>query len=359
MDFPKEYLQVVKEIEKFAGRELREPALEWDLHPDPKHLLGFWKKSRSLDLPLIPVPEKFQGVGYDPLCQAMAVEALARHCPGAASVFLHHFAGLFPVQFAEEEQQTELWESVIKETGRGIVGIVFDPECALTLTLKSKSLVVNGRSSLSANASYADWMCVFAKADNQEDFCLIAPLDAPGVSLGPDLELPGLKINPFHSISFEDVKLSSNTVIKVPKKSQSLKNLTLDLLYVLTAAAALGAARTAYDKALAYARERYQYGKVIIQHQEIRRMLGAMRMNLDAARAFLYAYFDEKSGVHAAHVKAFCTDAAFNVVVDAIQIHGGYGYMHEQGLEKLMRDVKVLQVLGGSNPQLLVDSIKG
>ncbi|SHK84013.1 Acyl-CoA dehydrogenase [Desulfatibacillum alkenivorans DSM 16219] len=359
MDFPKEYLQVVKEIEKFAVRELREPALEWDLNPDPKHLLAFWEKSRSLDLPFIPVPERFQGVGYGPLCQAMAVEALARQCPGAASVFVHHFAGLFPVQFAEEGRQSELWRGVTNGQGGGIAGVVLDGEHALTLTMKNNDWVINGRSSLTANVSYAGWMCVFTKANNQENLCLIVPLDAPGVSLGPDSELPGLKINPFRSLVFKDVKLPPDAVIKISETSQSIKSQTRDLLHAFIAAAALGAARTAFEKALAYAKERYQYGKIIIQHQEIRRMLGAMRMNLDAARAFLYAYFDEKSGVHAAHVKAFCTDAAFNIVVDAIQIHGGYGYMHEQGLEKLMRDVKVLQVLGGSNPQLLVDSIKG
>lgn len=274
-------------------------------------------------------------------------------------MFVHHFAGLFPLQFAEEELQTELWESLANGKGGGVVGIILDLEGALTLTRKNNELVFNGRSSLTANAAYADWMCVFTNDDNQGADCLIIPLDAPGVSLGPDSELPGLKINPFRSLVFKDVKLPPNAVIKNPETAQSIKSQTRDFLHAFTAAAALGAARTPFEKALAYAKERYQYGKIIIQHQEIRRMLGAMRMNLEAARAFLYAYFDEKSGVHAAHVKAFCTDAAFNIVVDAIQIHGGYGYMHEQGLEKLMRDVKVLQVLGGSNPQLLVDSIKG
>ena len=130
MDFPKEYLQVVKEIEKFAKRELREAALEWDLNPDPERLLEFWSKSRSLDLPFIPVPEEFQGVGYGPLCQAMAVEELSRQCPGAASVLFHHFAGLFPVQFAEEHQQAQLWPSITNEKDRGVAGLVFDQEGA-------------------------------------------------------------------------------------------------------------------------------------------------------------------------------------------------------------------------------------
>ena len=228
----------------------------------------------------------------------------------------------------------------------------------MTLDKENGSLVLNGRSALAANLSCADWICVFTANGEQDTGCLIVAMDAPGLSLGPDPELPGLKINPFHSLVFNNVKISPNAVIKQPEQPESVWNQTLDLFRVLTAAAALGAARTASEKALAYAGERYQYGKIIIQHQEIRRMLGAMRMNLDAARAFLYAHFDENSGVKAAHVKAFCTEAAFNIVVDAIQIHGGYGYMHEQGLEKLMRDVKVLQVLGGSNPQLLVDSIE-
>jgi acyl-CoA dehydrogenase len=118
----------------------------------------------------------------------------------------------------------------------------------------------------------------------------------------------------------------------------------------------MGSARTAYKKAFAYAGERYQYGKIINRHQEIQRMLGGMLMRLAVGTSgYTRLYDDEKlnlpfSSADPMLAKAFCTDAALEIILDAVQIHGGYGYMHEYGLEKIMRDIKVLQLLGGSNP---------
>jgi alkylation response protein AidB-like acyl-CoA dehydrogenase len=123
----------------------------------------------------------------------------------------------------------------------------------------------------------------------------------------------------------------------------------------------MGAARCAYQKALAYAKERYQYGKIIILHPEIQRMLGNMLMKLDIGTSgYIQLLSDKKTPFlpsDACLVKAFCTDAALEIVIDAIQIHGGYGYMHEYGVEKIMRDTKVLGLLGESNPRLQIRAI--
>ncbi|MBI9074437.1 MAG: acyl-CoA/acyl-ACP dehydrogenase [Desulfatibacillum sp.] len=364
MSIPKEYFEVVRETGKFAKREFGEHALDWDLNPDPSHITSLWIKSLGLDLPVLTIPEEFSGVGYGPVCQALVVDAMASRCPGVASVFVHHFAGLFPVQFANKDQQTELWGAATGKAGRGIAGVVFDHDGALSIKPSGNGFILNGTSSLTANAQYADWASVFTSDQKGNPICFVVDNRSPGVSLGPNPELPGLKINPFHSLVFKDVAVPAHAILCNPEKSAQLMEQTRDLLHVLTAATALGAARTAYEKALAYARERYQFGKMIIEHQEIRRMIGAMRMKLDAATANLYEYFEENPGPlsradrKASLVKAFCTDAAFDIIVDAIQVHGGYGYMHEQGLEKLMRDAKVLQVLGGSNPQLLVEAME-
>jgi alkylation response protein AidB-like acyl-CoA dehydrogenase len=120
----------------------------------------------------------------------------------------------------------------------------------------------------------------------------------------------------------------------------------------------MGAARTAYKKAHQYAQERYQYGTLIIHHQEIQRMLGNILMKLSIGTSgYLRALTCEEttlaySSPSARFAKSYCTDSAVEIAIDAIQIHGGYGYMHDYGVEKIMRDVKVLSLLSGSSPRL-------
>jgi alkylation response protein AidB-like acyl-CoA dehydrogenase len=136
-----------------------------------------------------------------------------------------------------------------------------------------------------------------------------------------------------------------------------------NIFYGLIAAAAMGAARTAYKKAHTYAGERYQYGKMIIQHQEIQRMLGNMLMKLSiGTSSYINAMKQDKwslsySSPNAKLAKAYCTDSAVEIVIDAIQVHGGYGYMHDYGVEKIYRDVKVLNLLGNSSPRLHIETI--
>jgi len=121
---------------------------------------------------------------------------------------------------------------------------------------------------------------------------------------------------------------------------------------------AMGTARSAYQKARAYATERFQFGKMIINHQEIQRLLGNMLAKLNVGTVLCTQLFAQESlnlrysTPDISLAKTFCTDAALEIVLDAIQIHGGYGYMHEYGVEKIMRDNKVLQLMGGSSPLL-------
>jgi alkylation response protein AidB-like acyl-CoA dehydrogenase len=135
---------------------------------------------------------------------------------------------------------------------------------------------------------------------------------------------------------------------------------TLAALHGFLAAIAIGTARSAHAAAYRYAQERFQFGKLLIEHHEIRRMLFNMITKMDAGTAcYLQALSGDRPDVHLPGggcdtAKIFCTDAALEIAIDAIQIHGGYGYMKETGLEKIMRDAKMLQLLGGSNRLLEV-----
>jgi len=140
---------------------------------------------------------------------------------------------------------------------------------------------------------------------------------------------------------------------------------TKNCLFRFIASVAMGSARRAYKEAAAYAEKRYQFGKMIIRHQQIQRMLGNMQMKLAMGTAGYLNSFDGQETVlpfsrpTPALAKVFCTDAALEIVFDAIQIHGGYGYMHEYGLEKIMRDTKMLQLMPERNPRCQINAIHG
>jgi alkylation response protein AidB-like acyl-CoA dehydrogenase len=211
---------------------------------------------------------------------------------------------------------------------------------------------------LTANSDLSGILCIFIQDDQSGHHvsCLMIDKRRPGISLGEKASLSGLKAICFRDVIFDQVKISNDSVIATGEEGKLLFDRFVNAYYGFVAAMAMGTARTAYAKALAYAKDRYQFGKMIILHEEIQRMLGAMKMKIDMGTAgyiqVLSADRVNLPGVSADGrlAKAFCTQAALEVVSDAIQIHGGYGYMHEYGLEKILRDVKILQLLGGRNP---------
>lgn len=361
MAIPREFFEIIKETKKFAKQEFGPDALDMDLNPDSNRIFSLWKKSTALDIPALLIPEKFGGVGCEPVCGALILDALAGQCAGVASIFAHHFAGCFPISFGTQAQKSRFFKEL---AGPKIAGVIFDnsdDENSLTLEKSGKNILISGRAPLSANVAYADLFCVFVAEKKSQISCVMVKKDAPGLSIGQDAEIPGLKANPFYFIKFDNVKITPQAVIGKQGHAAKIMEDTQNLLYAYTAAMALGAAKNAYEKAFAYAKERYQFGKIIIKHQEIRRMLGAMLMKLNIGTTAYINWFDDETPLtiskNAALIKAFCTDAAFEIALDAVQIHGGSGYMHEQGVEKIMRDTKVLQVLGGSNPKHLVDAV--
>jgi alkylation response protein AidB-like acyl-CoA dehydrogenase len=227
--------------------------------------------------------------------------------------------------------------------------------------------VISGRGTPMGNADLAEAVIVFAARNGNPGDPVAVRIDpaAAGVSAGEPLHLPGLKMNTFAALALDDVPVEDRDVLASGEAAGKMMKTAAKVFYGFAAAMAMGCARSALHRAKAYAGQRYQFKKVIIHHQEIQRLLGDMSMKLNAGTAGYLDLLDAEKwrppfhAPDAALVKAFCTDAALDILMDAIQIHGGYGYMHEYGLEKGMRDVKVLQALGATNPYLLVRHIAG
>jgi len=362
--------EIIDVCKKFSAKEIRRSALEADLKSDISWVKSLWARSREIGLPGLIIPEESGGVGQSALCGALLVDVLASECAGLASVFAYHFAGCMPLAIASPAQKEKLLVPLANADieAPAIATVIFPPmleSSSLRLEEKKGRLRLSGTSPIVGNIELATHILLFLEEDQKEESvtCLIVEKSAGGIVSGEPACLQGLKVNPFGTVVFEDLEISREAILGERGGSGNILENTQNLFYTYIAAAAIGTARAAYLKAHAYAQERYQYGKIIIHHQEIQRMLGAMLLKLSIGTAAYRRFFSQEdlrlpdAFPDARLAKAYCTDAALEIAIDAVQVHGGYGYMHEYGVEKIMRDCKVLQLIGGSNPTLLIQAV--
>lgn len=365
--------EAIAECRKFVSREIRDVVLDADLNKHAERVCSIWERSRQLDLPVLLIPEDYHGAGFSQYSCALLLDLIASECAGIASVFALHYAGCIPLLNADSRQQSHFF-SRLTDAGTpkpALFSPVFPSETGghrLEVKEDGDGLVVSGVTALAGNALTADMFCLFIEeGDDAGDpiTCVVLEKSTPGLSPGEPANLPGLKANDFAPIILDHVRVSRQAIIGQRKQSKTVMKQAMDGLFRFISAMAMGAARSAYEKAAAYARQRYQFGKMIVQHQEIQRMLGSMQMKLAVGTAGYTNSFNDDPLVSRfeapkpALAKVFCTDAALDIVLDAIQIHGGYGYMHEYGLEKIMRDTKVLQLMLGRNPKCQINVIAG
>ncbi|MBW2219242.1 MAG: acyl-CoA/acyl-ACP dehydrogenase [Deltaproteobacteria bacterium] len=365
--------EVVAECRKFLKNEIRDHVLEADLKKDTNWVNHVWQKSRQLDLPILLIPEAYNGAGFSQCSCALLLDLISSECAGIASVFALHFAGCIPFLSADENQQRSFFSLLSDDNNRksALISPVFPSETdghRLEVEEQNSGLVISGTTSLAGNALAADLFCLFIEdgdTTGEDITCVVLKKETPGLSLGRAADFPGLKTNAFAPIVLDRVIVDKQAIIGKRKQAKAIMENAKNSLFRFVAATAMGAARNAYEKAAAYARRRYQFGKMIIHHQQIQRMLGSMQMKLSMGTAGYLNSFGDKEMIlpfskpKPALVKVFCTAVALEIVFDAIQIHGGYGYMHEYGLEKTMRDTKVLQLMLGRNPKCQIDVIAG
>jgi alkylation response protein AidB-like acyl-CoA dehydrogenase len=348
----------------FRRNEIEPVALELDEHYDPERVRAIWNKGLDLDLPSMLVPEELGGVGQSVLTAAQVLDEIAGACAGVAALFAIHLAACLPIVEAGRSK-AELLAALTGEGGKEPVMVAlalpeaFEAPDRPRLQEKDGDLILDGMARLVGCASLADHLALFAE-DAGGVTTVMVDLRAPGVSIGEPEALLGLHTVPFCDVAFDGCKLMAENVLGERGAGAPVMERTLAALQGFLAAIAMGAARSAYDAAYRYAQERFQFGKMLIEHHEIRRMLSNMIVKMDMGTAgYLQALSEDRPDVHppgggCTQAKVFCTDAALEIVFDAIQIHGGYGYMKETGLEKIMRDAKMLQLLGGSNRRLEV-----
>jgi alkylation response protein AidB-like acyl-CoA dehydrogenase len=319
------------------------------------------------DLMGLPFDEEHGGTGTGALMLNMAIEEIAKACASSALILMVQELGTLPIRlFGSEEQKqrflprcaTGEWSPAfaLSEPEAGS-----DPGGMITRAVRDgDEWVINGTKNWITNLGIADFYVVFAKTDpdagrSRGVSAFVVEADRPGFSVGKLEHKLGIRGSPTGQPIFEDVRVPASNLIGDEGHGMRVALGTLDHSRLGVAAQALGIAQGATDYAAAYARERRQFGAPINSFQAIQFKLADMETQCAAGRELLYkacAKVDRSEpdmGKYSAMAKLFCSDVAMAVTVEAIQVLGGYGYVKEYPVERMLRDAKITQIYEGTN----------
>jgi acyl-CoA dehydrogenase len=294
----------------------------------------------------------------------MAVEEIAKVDASCALILMVQELGTLPIQLFGSD---ELKERFLPKCASGEWSPAFalsepeagsDPAGMKTTAVKDgDEWVINGTKNWISNLGVADFYICFAVSDRESRrmTAFVVEADRPGFSVGKLEHKLGIRASPTGQPIFDEVRIPDANVIGEVGKGLSVALGTLERTRLGAAAQAVGIAQGATDYAVAYARERRQFGQAINEFQGIQFKLADMETQTAAARELLYkacAMADRGEpmrGKYSSMAKVFCSDTAMAVTVEAVQVLGGYGYVKEYPVERMMRDAKITQIYEGTN----------
>src|SRR4051795_5910665 len=312
----------------------------------------------------LPFAEEYGGTGTGTLMLQMAVEEIAQASASSALILMVQELGTLPIQLFGTEEQKQKW---LPKCASG----EWSPAFALSEAEAGSNVgamrttaghdggegVINGSKSWITNATIADFYVVFAVTDRgaRRISAFVVEKDAPGFSV-PKLEHKlGIKGSPTGTPVFQDVRVPAENMIGTEGKGLGVALGTLERTRLGAAAQAVGLAQGATDYATGYAKERIAFGKPIIELQGLQFKLADMQTKTAAARELLYKACaladrdDPQLALYSSMAKLFASDVAMAVTIEAIQVLGGYGYVTEYPVERMMRDAKITQIYEGTN----------
>jgi alkylation response protein AidB-like acyl-CoA dehydrogenase len=361
-DLPQEHKDFRDTIRQIVDEKVRPRAAEIDATGE--YPWDIRKLFAEQDILALPFDEQYGGTGTGTLMLQIAVEEIAKACASSALILMVQELGTLPIALFGSD---ELKERLLPKCATGEWSPAFalsepeagsDPAAMRTTAVRDgDSWVINGSKNWISNAGIADFYVVFAITDreNRRISAFVVEKDRAGFSVGKLEHKLGIKGSPTGSPIFEDVRVPSENLIGAEGKGLSVALATLERTRLGAAAQAVGIAQGATDYANAYAKERIAFGKPINELQAIQFKLADMETRTAAARELLYkacAMADRREpglGKHTSMAKLFASDTAMWVTVEAIQVLGGYGYVSEYPVERMMRDAKITQIYEGTN----------
>jgi acyl-CoA dehydrogenase len=359
---PQEHLDFCATIGQIAREKIAPRSAEIDERAeypwDVRKLLA------EQDILGLPFGVEHGGTGTGTLMLNMAVEEIAKVDAACALILMVQELGTLPIQLFGTD---ELKDRFLPRCATGEWSPAFalsEPEAGsdpagmkTTAVLDGDEWVINGTKNWISNLGIADFYITFAVTDTQTRrmSAFVVEADRPGFSVGKLEHKLGIRASPTGQPIFEDVRVPADNLIGEVGKGLSVALATLERTRLGAAAQAVGIAQGATDYAVAYARERRQFGQPINEFQGIQFKLADMETRTAAARELLYkacAMADQQHPQRAKYssmAKVFCSDTAMAVTVDAVQVLGGYGYVKEYPVERMMRDAKITQIYEGTN----------
>lgn len=363
-DLTTEQTMIRNLIRDFADAEVAPGAIDRDRTGTfPKEIC---EKLGKLGLMGLPFPELYGGGGADTISFAIVVEELSRVCASTGITYSAHISlGGGPLHlFGTHEQKTAYLTQICSSESLGAFALT-EPNAGsdaggtrTTAVLSGEEWVINGNKCFITNASYARHLVLTAVTDSSKGTsgisAFIVPTDSPGFTVLNRYEKMGLHASNTTELVLEDVRVPKQNLLGTLGNGYKQFLATLDGGRIGIGAMAVGIAQGAFEKSLEYAKERKQFGRSLSTFQAIQFKLADMAMYIEIARNMVYkaAWLKDQGRSfkkEAAMVKLFATEMCMKVCDQAVQIHGGYGYMREYEVERFFRDAKLLEIGEGTS----------
>ncbi len=345
----------------FAEKEIRRVAWEYDKDGTwPQDIID---KAWEIGLMNGHLPEEYGGPGLSYLDGAIIEEELAWGCSGISTTLSCNGLASAPIALGASEELKKEYLGRLSEAPLLASFCLTEPDAGsdvsgmkTTATKRGDKWVINGSKCFITNGEYANWYTVFAKTDKDAGHrgisCFIVPRDA-GVVVDKHEDKMGQRASNTATITFPEVEIPLNHLVGEENKGFKLSMMTLDRTRPGVAAMATGVTRAAWEMAMAYSKERVQFGVPIAMHQAIQFILADMATKVHLSRLATYnaaTLLDQgkRNTLESSHAKRFAADSAMEVATEAVQVFGGYGFIKEYKIEKLMRDAKILQLYEGT-----------
>jgi acyl-CoA dehydrogenase len=346
----------------FAEKDIRKVA--WDYDKDGTWPQDIVEKAWEIGLMNTHIAEEYGGPGLDYLSGALIEEEMGWGCSGIGTSLMANGLASAPVGLGGTEEVKKKYLGMLTEAPKLASFCLTEPDAGsdvsgmkTTAVKKGDKYVINGSKCFITNGGYADWFTVYAKTDKDAGHRGISAFVVPKddtVTVDKKEDKLGQRASNTATITFNETEVPAENLLGEENKGFKLAMMTLDRTRPGVSGLAVGIAQAAFEFASEYAKERVQFGVPIAMHQAVAFMIADMATKIEASRLLVWqsaVLLDQgkRNTLAASHAKRFAADTAMEVTVDAVQVYGGYGFIKEYPVEKLMRDAKIMQLYEGTS----------
>ena len=346
----------------FAEKEMRSVAFEYDKDGTwPQEVI---EKAWEVGLMNTHVDEAYGGPGLDYLSGCLIEEEFGWGCSGIGTSLACNGLASAPVALGGSEETKAKYLGMLCEEPKLASFCLTEPDAGSDVAgMKTRAVkkgdkyVINGSKCFITNGAHADWFTVYAKTDpdaGSRGITAFVVDKQDGITVDKKEDKMGQRASNTVTLTFDDVEVPAENMLGEENKGFKLAMMTLDRTRPGVAAMATGIARSGFDAAVQYSKERQQFGVPIAMHQAIQFLIADMAVKVDAARLLTWqsaSQLDngERNTLTSSEAKRFAADSAMEVTTDAVQVFGGYGFIKEYHVEKFMRDAKIMQLYEGTS----------